>query len=138
MTPHATRFVEFWLIVFMIMWGIGVGGNPSSMSDPIYRVMIEWAPARAWSATAGAVGIVHFAAWWHNGHGMWWTGPMRAWGCVATTVILSLLASGAYMSIGVGPASVGYAAAALAASHSAVANILRFMAWRGLLTGAAR
>jgi hypothetical protein len=119
----------------MVAWGVGVGSNPASMADPIYRVMIEWAPSWAWSATAGSVGLVHLAAWWHNGHGMWWTGPMRAWSCVATAVIISLMASGAYMAIGVGPASIGYAAASLAAAHSAVANILRFMIWRGLLTG---
>lgn len=138
MTHHATRYVEFWLIVFMIAWGIGVGANPMAMSDPIYRVMLEWAPSQSWSATAGSVGIVHFASWWHNGHGMWWTGPLRAWGCVATAIVVGLMALGAYHAIGIGPASIGYAAASCAAFHSACANVLRYMRWRGMLKGAVR
>lgn len=119
----------------MVAWGLGVGHNPASMSDGIYAVMLSWGPAQAWSATAGSVGLVHMAAWWHNGHGMWWTAPLRAWGCVATAVIVGLMASGAYFAVGVGPASVGYSAAACAASHAAVANIMRFMRWRGIISG---
>lgn len=138
MTHHATRYVEFWLIVFMIMWGIDAGNNPAALSDPIYSVMTLWADHRAWSGTVGAIGIVHLAAWYHNGHGMWWTGPMRAWGCVATAVVFAVMSVGAYLAVGITPAAIGYAAATLAATHSALANIIRFMSYRGLMTGHSR